>query len=114
MEELTAGMTPAQYDDIIERLSTIEDPEVGVNIVDLGLIYDMVLKDQKLFLSVTLTSMGCPLQEMIEDGIHDSLLGTHINAEVMWTFSPPWNTSRMTDDGREMMIALGAQIPNYG
>jgi metal-sulfur cluster biosynthetic enzyme len=113
MTHLIAGMTPSQYEDVVERLATIEDPELGVNIVDLGLIYDMALKDDTLFLSVTLTSMACPLQEIIEDDIHDCLLGTKLKAEVMWTFSPPWDISRLTDEGRDMLRAMGASIPTY-
>jgi metal-sulfur cluster biosynthetic enzyme len=76
------------------------------------LIYDMQLsKDNVLWLLVTLTYAGCPLSDMIEAAIHDSLLGSGVTAKIQWTFSPPWTIARLTDSGREQMVALGAQLP---
>ena len=86
--EVTAGgtaletpMTNEQLDEIEEALRDVVDPELGVNIVDLGLVYDLQLAgDGKLTIDMTLTSAACPLTEMIEDQINAALLGPDTTA----------------------------------
>jgi metal-sulfur cluster biosynthetic enzyme len=108
--KLIQGMTYAQYDDIVTRLMNIEDPELGVNIVDLGLVYDMNLEGDTLKLDMTLTYAGCPFTEALSDDVNDALLGTGLNAEIKWVFMPPWDFSRLTDEGREQLRSLGALL----
>lgn len=101
------------YDEIIESLKDVEDPEIGVNIVDLGLIYDIDSNGSALFITITLTSPACPLTENIEGQIYDALTVYQMPINFFWTFSPPWNIGMMNDDGREQFTAMGGYIPSY-
>ncbi len=101
---------------IWEGLYNVEDPEVGVNIVDLGLIYgvDQNPETKTIDLDITLTSAACPLTEYIEERVRTELAGLSENGiRFLWNFAKPWSPAYMTDEGREMMIALGATIPIY-
>lgn len=104
------------YNEIQELLSEVEDPEVGINIVDLGLLYDIKIESHGITLVITLTSAACPLQEYIEEDIRN-VLGTseHITQPVFfqWTFIPAWSPALMSDEGREMFSALGGSLPTY-
>lgn len=104
----TQGMTAEQYDDIATRLMNIEDPELGVNIVDLGLIYDLNLDGDVLTIDMTLTYAGCPFTDALQDDINDALLGTGITPQINWVWSPPWDFSRLTDEGKDQLRSLGA------
>lgn len=109
-QNLIQGMTYKQYDDIVTRLMNIEDPELGVNIVDLGLVYDMNLEGKVLKLDMTLTYAGCPFTEAMADDVNDALLGTGLQPEINWVFMPPWDFSRLTDEGRDQLRSLGALL----
>jgi len=103
-------------DDLEEALRDVVDPELGVNIVDLGLIYDLQLDDKKhLTIDMTLTSAACPLTDMIEDQISAALMGGPEGGMVEdftinWVWLPPWGPEKITDDGREQLRALGFNI----
>ena len=101
------------YDKVQERLYGVEDPEIGINIVDLGLVYDIDSNGKELFLTITLTSAACPLSENIELQIRDVLddLGMPIN--FFWTFVPSWNTSMLSEDGIDMLRSMGGTVPSY-
>ncbi|WP_373298268.1 metal-sulfur cluster assembly factor [Nakamurella endophytica] len=110
-----AGVDPATMDDIEEALRDVVDPELGVNVVDLGLVYDLQLDPQrKLTIDMTLTSAACPLTDMIEDQIGAALLGQQPplvdDFAINWVWLPPWGPERITDDGREQLRALGFNI----
>ena len=88
---------------VIEALRLVYDPELGVNIVDLGLVYGLdVDEGGNVEVIMTLTSMGCPLGPVIERDIRSvvSTLPGIKNVKMTLTFSPPWDPSRMTDDAR--------------
>jgi metal-sulfur cluster biosynthetic enzyme len=88
---------------IRESLKGILDPELGCNIVDLGLIYDIDIQDGHVRVAFTLTAMGCPIGPMIAQQIRETVMALpgvkSVNAEL--TFSPPWDPSMMSEEIRE-------------
>lgn len=113
----TTSADPAKVDDIFEALKDVVDPELGINIVDLGLVYDVVLgADNTAVLDMTLTSAACPLTDMIEDQVRGALVGLHPGEglvedfRINWVWMPPWDLTRITDDGRDQLRALGFAI----
>ena len=110
------GMTDEQVDEVEEALRDVVDPELGVNIVDLGLVYDLSLDSGKLTIDMTLTSAACPLTDMIEDQINQALTGPDSTTELVkeftinWVWLPPWGPEKITDDGRDQLRALGFNI----
>ena len=109
---MSATLTSALYDEVTEALKDVMDPELGVNIVDLGLIYDLAWDDENdaLVVHMTLTSAGCPLTDVIEEQIAQSLDGVVKQFRINWVWMPPWGPERITDDGRDQMRALGFAI----
>jgi metal-sulfur cluster biosynthetic enzyme len=110
-----AGGSVATLEDIEEALKDVVDPELGVNIVDLGLVYDLqVDADNKVTIDMTLTSAACPLTDMIEDQVSAALVGPNSGLvddyAINWVWLPPWDHSRITDDGREQLRALGFNV----
>jgi metal-sulfur cluster biosynthetic enzyme len=105
-------LSPEKFDQVVEGLKDVQDPELGVNIVDLGLIYDLAWDDEAnaLIISMTLTSAGCPLTDVIENDTANALDGIVDAFRINWVWMPPWGPERITDDGREMMRALGFAI----
>lgn len=98
----------------IERLQEVIDPELGVNIWDLGLVYDLGVgtseQGNHLEIKMTLTTAACPLSDIIEEEIGKALDGAFASYRVHWVWMPPWDPSRVSDDGREMLRALGFQL----
>ena len=78
------------------------DPEIDCNIVDLGLIYDIVIRGSHILVRMTLTTPGCPLHEMIANGVQMALLNLDgvDDAKVELVRDPPWHPDMMTDFGR--------------
>jgi metal-sulfur cluster biosynthetic enzyme len=109
---MPTALAPALFDQVEEGLKNVTDPELDVNIVDLGLIYDLSWDDENdaLIISMTLTSAGCPLTDVIEESIGESLDGIVEAFRINWVWMPPWGPERITDDGRDMMRALGFSI----
>jgi len=87
---------------IIEVLKTIPDPELGVSIYDLGLIYDIKIKNKKVTVVMTLTTMGCPLFSEISDPIKNKIgnLKGISKVEVELTFDPPWEPAKMSKSAK--------------
>jgi metal-sulfur cluster biosynthetic enzyme len=105
----------ATLDDIEEALKDVVDPELGINVVDLGLVYDLqVGADNVATIDMTLTSAACPLQDMIEDQVSAALTGGPeplvSDYRVNWVWLPPWGPDKITDDGRDQLRALGFNI----
>ncbi len=100
----------ATDDDIREAMKQVEDPELGVNIVDLGLLYGVAQDGNgKVILDMTLTSMGCPLTEQIIGDSRAALLpldGVE-EVDVNWVWDPPWSPEAMSDEGKLMMKVMG-------
>lgn len=100
-----------EYDRVIEAMKNIIDPEIGVNIVDLGLVYGLQESDDgALLINMTLTSAGCPLTDVIEEQTGDALDGVVEAFRINWVWMPPWGPEKITEDGREMMRAIGFSI----
>lgn len=98
-------------EEIEEALKEVIDPELGVNIVDLGLLYGLRWdEDGTLILDLTLTTAACPLQEVIEEQVQSNLDNLVDSWRVNWVWMPPWGPERITEDGRDMMRALGFNI----
>ena len=89
-------------DDVIEAMRMVEDPELGMDIVDLGLLYDVDVDDSTVKVTHSLTSMGCPVGPMIQEDIHNvtaALPGVDkVEVELVW--DPPWTPERMSDDAK--------------
>lgn len=106
---MASSLTAERFDQVTEALKDVVDPELGVNVVDLGLIYDLSWDDENdaLIISMTLTSAGCPLTDVIEEQTANALDGIADAFRMNWVWMPPWGPERITDDGRDMMRALG-------
>jgi metal-sulfur cluster biosynthetic enzyme len=97
--------------DVIEALHDVIDPELGINIVDLGLLYGVNIDDSgTAVLDMTLTSAACPLTDVIEDQTRAALNGIVNDFKINWVWMPPWGPDKITDDGREMLRALGFNV----
>jgi metal-sulfur cluster biosynthetic enzyme len=105
-------LTPQKHDEVVEALKEVIDPELGVNIYDLGLIYELFEseEDKSLLINMTLTSAGCPLTDVIEEQTAAALDGVVDAFRINWVWMPPWGPERITDDGREQMRAIGFSI----
>jgi len=87
---------------ILETLRQVVDPELGCNIVDLGLVYSVAITGKKVTVVMTLTTAGCPMHESIRRGAQNALLNLSgvEEAEVQVVWDPPWQPSMMTEFGR--------------
>ncbi len=99
-------------EDIIKVLKEIYDPEIPVNIYDLGLIYALEIQDDKVYIRMTLTAPGCPLagylQEEVKRRIEELEGVSEAHVEVVW--EPRWNVNMMTEEGKEALRAFGFNI----
>jgi metal-sulfur cluster biosynthetic enzyme len=90
-------------DEVIEALRGVEDPELGMDIVELGLLYDVEVEGPKVKVIHSLTSMGCPAGPMIQEDIHsvvESAFPDVEGVEIELTWQPPWTPERMSDDAK--------------
>jgi len=114
----TAGTATAKanLDDVEEAMRDVVDPELGINVVDLGLIYGLHVDDDNVAtIDMTLTSAACPLTDVIEDQTRDALTGGPAGGvvkdfKINWVFIPPWGPDKITDDGREQLRTLGFNV----
>lgn len=84
----------------------VYDPELGLNVVDLGLLYDLAITDKQAHVEMTLTTMGCPLYDVIQADITRALqeqFGQELQVEVEFVFDPPWTPEMMSEDARMEM-----------
>jgi metal-sulfur cluster biosynthetic enzyme len=89
-------------DEVIEALRQVEDPELGMDIVDLGLLYDVEVTGPKVKVTHSLTSMGCPVGPLIQediDRVTRELPGVE-DVDVELTWDPPWSPEKMSDDAK--------------
>jgi metal-sulfur cluster biosynthetic enzyme len=107
-----SALSDEKYNACIDALKEVVDPELGIDIVDLGLIYDLSWDDENnaLIIHMTLTSAGCPLTDVIEEQTGQSLDGVVDAFRINWVWMPPWGQERISDEGRDMMRALGFSI----
>ena len=89
-------------EEIVEALRVVEDPELGMDIVELGLLYEAEVDGPKVHVTYSLTSMGCPVGPMIEQQIREVVEGMEgvADVEMELTWDPPWSPERMSDDAK--------------
>ncbi|WP_460499053.1 metal-sulfur cluster assembly factor [Glycomyces tarimensis] len=108
--------TKAKEDDILEAMKDVVDPELGINVVDLGLIYGVHVDEENIAtLDMTLTSAACPLTDVIEDQSRSALTGGAegglvSDLRINWVWIPPWGPDKITDEGRDQLRALGFNV----
>lgn len=122
MSKPTETPTAAPYDgdlsndEVMEALRDVVDPELGVNVVDLGLIYGLNLdaagegEKPVATIDMTLTSAACPLTDVIEDQANSALADLVSGVVINWVWLPPWGPDKITDDGRDQLRMLGFNV----
>lgn len=108
-------MTPEKAptdEDLLEALKKVIDPELGINVVDLGLVYGLENDESRVRVMMTLTSAACPLTDVLEDQVTDVLVnsGLVLEAEIVWVWTPAWSLEQITPDGKEQLLALGFNV----
>jgi metal-sulfur cluster biosynthetic enzyme len=108
----TGGPGTVTVDEVTEAMKDVVDPELGINVVDLGLVYDVHLDQDTsdVVLDMTLTSAACPLTDVITDQTNQALEGLVNDVTINWVWMPPWGPDKITDDGREQLRALGFNV----
>ncbi|MCX6396084.1 MAG: metal-sulfur cluster assembly factor [Propionibacteriales bacterium] len=105
------GTALASDEDILEAMRDVVDPELGINVVDLGLVYGVNLDPSaNLVIDMTLTSAACPLTDVIEDQTNSALEGLVNDVTINWVWMPPWGPDKITPDGRDQLRALGFNV----
>jgi metal-sulfur cluster biosynthetic enzyme len=115
--EVTREELPDEvFADLEEAMRDVVDPELGINVVDLGLVYGLNLEQTDAgaiaLIDMTLTSAACPLTDVIEDQSRTALVGAGLvtDIKINWVWNPPWGPDKITDDGREQLRALGFTV----
>ncbi|AJE40138.1 MULTISPECIES: metal-sulfur cluster assembly factor [Streptomyces] len=108
----TVEMKPVSEEEIREALMDVVDPELGIDVVNLGLIYGIHIDETASIATVdmTLTSAACPLTDVIEDQAKSATDGLVGELRINWVWMPPWGPDKITDDGREQLRALGFNV----
>ena len=119
-EQTTAEEALSQeVEDVLEALRDVVDPELGINVVDLGLVYGMTVDaaddaTKTCVIDMTLTSAACPLTDVIEDQARSVLAGGPQplvdDIKINWVWMPPWGPDKITEEGREQLRALGFNV----
>jgi metal-sulfur cluster biosynthetic enzyme len=107
------GASAPTEEQALEALKVVKDPEIPVNVVDLGLIYKVAISDDGVIdIEMTLTSVGCPVQDMIRADAELALMRLEgvkaVNVDFVWT--PPWTPAKMSEDGKRQMRMFGFNI----
>jgi metal-sulfur cluster biosynthetic enzyme len=118
METATETISPATAaipteEQILEAMKVVKDPEIPVNIVDLGLVYKTLVSENGVVdIEMTLTSVGCPVQDMIRADVELALMRLEgvnaVNVDFVWT--PPWVPAKMSEDGKRQMRMFGFSV----
>jgi metal-sulfur cluster biosynthetic enzyme len=110
MSEAATGGT-ATVVDVEEALRDVVDPELGINVVDLGLVYGVTIdQNNQAIIDMTLTSAACPLTDVIEEQAENALADLVHGMRINWVWMPPWGPDKITDEGREQLRALGFNV----
>lgn len=111
MTSFLMTMTP-ETEGIWQALAEVNDPEFPMSLVDLGLVYGVTRKGEYVHIRITFTAMGCPAMDMILDDIRSRLSQVpgvrEIEIEIVW--DPPWNKSRISEYGRELLTSWGIAV----
>ena len=98
--------------ELLEALRDVEDPEMPVNIVDLGIVYDVRREARRVVVDLTFTAMGCPAADYILEDVRDRLLREpdvdEVVVNVVW--DPPWTSARLTQAGRDALEMWGLAV----
>ena len=106
-----AGTSSVSEEDVTEAMKDVVDPELGINVVDLGLVYGVhVDEGSNAVIDMTLTSAACPLTDVITDQTESALEGLVNDVAINWVWMPPWGPDKITEDGREQLRALGFNV----
>ncbi|PFG16923.1 metal-sulfur cluster biosynthetic enzyme [Propionicimonas paludicola] len=98
-------------DDILEAMKDVVDPELMVNVVDLGLVYGVTIDDEaNTTIDMTLTSPTCPLTDQLEYNTQLALDGLVNSVTINWVWLPPWSLEMITEDGREQLRSIGYNL----
>ena len=100
-------------EDLEEAMRDVVDPELGINVVDLGLVYGIQAENGVATIDMTLTSAACPLTDVIEEQARAALTGGAglvDDIKINWVWMPPWGPDKITEDGREQLRALGFRV----
>jgi metal-sulfur cluster biosynthetic enzyme len=98
-------------DEVRTALYLVMDPELGINVIDLGLVYGVYVEGgHTVVIDMTLTSASCPLSPLIERQVRDVVQGLCDTVVINWVWLPPWGLERITVDGREQLRALGFNV----
>ena len=107
----SVGMARATEEDILEAMKDVVDPELMVNVVDLGLVYGVHLDaEANATIDMTLTSPTCPLTDRLEYDTQLALEGLVNSVTINWVWLPPWTLDNITEDGREQLRAIGYNL----
>jgi metal-sulfur cluster biosynthetic enzyme len=107
------GQDDGAVEAVTEAMKDVVDPELGINVVDLGLVYGIRVEDDNVaVVDMTLTSAACPLTDVIEDQAQSAVVGPGVTDDlrINWVWMPPWGPEKITDDGREQLRALGFTV----
>ena len=102
--------------DVTEFMRDVIDPELGINVVDLGLVYDLWFEEDNgkeiVMINMTLTSPACPLTDVIAEQVEDIVKANKLAdaVRINWVWMPPWGPQMITDEGREQLRALGFAV----
>lgn len=102
--------------DLEEAMRDVVDPELGINVVDLGLVYGISVERGDAcavaLVDMTLTSPACPLTDVIEDQSRAALIGSGLvsDLKINWVWNPPWGPDKISEDGRDQLRALGFTV----
>ncbi|MDT5150093.1 MAG: hypothetical protein QOI01_1826 [Mycobacterium sp.] len=115
--ESVSALDEETFADLEEAMRDVVDPELGINVVDLGLVYGLNIEEGEAgskvaLIDMTLTSAACPLTDVIEDQSRTALVGAGLVSEIKinWVWNPPWGPDKITEDGREQLRALGFTV----
>jgi len=113
-EARATGGSTTTIEDVTEALKDVVDPELGINVVDLGLVYGLNIEKSDdgavALIDMTLTSAACPLTDVIEDQTNTALEGMVNDILINWVWMPPWGPDKITEDGRDQLRALGFNV----
>jgi len=96
---------------VVECLKEVVDPELGINVVDLGLVYGVtVTEEMDVTIDMTLTTPACPMTDQIEWGTQTALADVAKSVTINWVWLPPWTLDMITEDGREQLRYIGFNV----
>lgn len=104
-------MTTPSREGILNALKDVNDPEMPISLVDMGIVYDVEVEENKVVIQLGLTSTACPAMDFIRQDIEDRLRQDSINeVEIEWVWDPPWTNDRISEEGRFILSTWGISV----